>query len=222
MWVSVVPQIACLITSFFFIDPNVHAEEKTNVFAHLKEAMLQFRKNVKLRVLSAGSVFQYGVGESMFQLEPAFIAMLWPIWGMGVARMLNHSFAWLSFWFAGAVIKRHSAILTLFGALALSNVIGLIAFGFPTTLSPLLLASMSLVYGFIMVSQNTLLQREFTEKQRATMGSMQSLFGSVFFGVCAIGIGFMGDTWGVATALLAGEILLLVLLPYYWFLFVRR
>ena len=222
IWISVIPQIACLITSFFFIEPKVHTEETTNVFAHLKEAILQFKKNVKLRVLSAGSIFQYGIGESMFQFEPAFIAALWPTWGVGIARMLSHFFGWLSFWFAGAVIKRHSATLTLFVALAISNIIGLIAFGFPTTLSPLLVASMSLVYGFIMVSQNTLLQKEITENQRATMGSLNSLFGSLFFGMCAIGIGLIGDKWGAATALLIGEISLLLLLPLYWLLFVKR
>lgn len=222
VWISVLPQIACLITSFFFIEPTVHTDETTNVFAHLKEAILQFKKNVKLRVLSAGSIFQYGVGESMFQFEPAFIAALWPTWGVGIARMLNHFFGWLSFWFAGAVIKRHSAILTLFVAIAISNMIGLLAFGFPTTLSPLLLASMSLVYGFIIISQNTLLQKEFTEKQRATMGSLNSLFGNLFFGLCAISIGFIGDKWGAPSALLIGEIALLLLLPLYWFLFVKR
>lgn len=222
VWISVVPQIACLLISFFFVEPTVHTNESTNIFSHLKKAMQQFVKNSKLRLLSIGSILNHGIGESMFYFEPAFIAALWPTWGVGVARALNHFFGWLSYWFAGSFIKRHSAIAVLFGASIFSQIIGLVAYGIPTVLSPLLLAAMSLVCGQTMVAQNALMQKEFSDSQRATMGSLNSLVGSVFFGICAIGIGYIGDTWGASVALLVGQVILFIPIILYWRLFSGR
>lgn len=219
--VSVVPQFCCLLTSFFFVEPNVHTAETTNIFSHVREAFLQFLHNRKLRLLSVGSSIQFGIGEAMFQFEPAFIAALWPTWAVGVARMCNHIFGWLSFWFAGRCIAKFSAHRCLFAAAAITSVAGLTAFGFPSVWSPVILACMSLFFGIFIVSQNTLLQKEFTPNQRATMASLTSLSGSFLFGISAIALGFIADTTTPAFALLVGETSALLLLPMYWRLFRR-
>lgn len=219
VWLSVVPQVVCCGISFFFVEPSVHSKESTNIFSHFFEAISHFKTNGRLRLLSLGSIFQHGIGESLFYFSPVFIIGLWPTWGLGMARMLDHLFGWLGFWSAGSVIKRHSAIATLFASLLLSNLLGLFSYGFPTKFSPLLLSVLSLMFGFMMVSLGTLLQQEYAQKQRATMSSITALFGSLFFGVCSIIIGFLADHYGVVAALCIGQLCLFLLLPLYWYLF---
>jgi predicted MFS family arabinose efflux permease len=60
----------------------------------------------------------------------------------------------------------------------------------------------SLFFGTGTVAQSSLLQKEFTHEQRATMGSLNSLASNLLFGVMAIILGFVADKIGPAKALL--------------------
>ena len=222
VWVSVGPQIVCLLVSFFFVEPKVVERVTTNIFTHMRDAFRQFASNARLRLVSLSSIVQFGVGESMFYIEPAFVAALWPAWGIGIYRMLDHSLGWMSYWFAGRFIKKHSPLPSLLAATCYISVLGLVAFGFPTVISPVLLAATSIVYGVIIVSQNTLLQREFSDRQRATLGSINSLLGSICFGGFSILLGFLADVWSPAKALLFSQIVLLSVLFLYRSLFAKR
>ena len=76
----------------------------------------------------------------------------------------------------------------------------------------------SLLYGVTEVSKNKLLQNEFTHEQRATMGSLNSLFGSIFFSIFAIFLGILADKFGPRNALIIEFILgFSVLIPLYRF-----
>jgi hypothetical protein len=66
------------------------------------------------------------------------------------------------------------------------------------------------------VAQQTLLQREFTDRERATMGSLASLLGSVLYGLVALGAGLVADRWGIVAALLAIQAVALAALPLAW------
>jgi len=57
-------------------------------------------------------------------------------------------------------------------------------------ISPILMVFTSLIYGIGQVSQKTLLQKEFTDHQRATMGSLDSLLGSIMFAIVSVSIGY--------------------------------
>ena len=62
--------------------------------------------------------------------------------------------------------------------------------GSQSVISPLLMSSTSLSYGVATVAENGLMQKEFTSHQRATMGSLNSLAGSLLFGAAAIVVRF--------------------------------
>jgi MFS family permease len=65
------------------------------------------------------------------------------------------------------------------------------------------------------VCETKLLQTEFNHKQRATMGSLNSLAGSLFFAIFAIFLGFLADKYGVRNALLIKTILSCIsFIPY--------
>ena len=78
-----------------------------------------------------------------------------------------------------------------------------------------LISASSLSYGVGSVALGSLMQKEFTDHQRATMGSINSLAGNVVFGIYSIALGVMSDRMGVRSALLAANVVLLVPLYLY-------
>lgn len=221
MWISIIPQIICFFIALFFVEPKVHTDQiSTNVFDHLKEAVMKFKENYRLRTLSIISILDFGIGEAMHQFNPAFLATIWPVWALGIARSLSHAFGFLGFRYAGDLIQKFSVFKSLVGSWVGSRLLGIVAVVFPTPVSPILISFTSFLYGNSIVAQDTLMQREFTDKQRATMGSLNRLGANILFAVFAYAFGSFADTVGPAKSLLVGEILfLLLVLGFYWKLY---
>src|SRR5690606_13762927 len=106
MWLSVVPKVLMLVMSFRFLEPQVHIEHSTNIFAHLRDAFHNIVKNRRLRMLSIGEIIGFSLGEADFQLRTVFIEMLWPLWAIGMARTLSNLTAALSYYFAARLHRR--------------------------------------------------------------------------------------------------------------------
>ena len=94
-----------------------------------------------------------------------------------------------------------------------------IATVFPTIASPIIVSSGGLLYGIVQVAKNSLMQKEFKQEQRATMSSLNSFAGSIFFGIIAFLIGFLADKFSPAQAILIFQVFQLSLLYIYWRLF---
>ncbi len=220
MWLSIIPQVLCLIISLQIRESKVHdISDTTNIYSHIREAILKFKENARLRTLSLASIIDYAVGETTYQFSSAFIAQLWPVWAIGVAKMLSNICAALGMRISGYITKRYGFFVSLMGSCLYSRIIGLLAVLFPTFISPALIASMSFPYGISTIAKDALLQKEFTDKQRATMGSLNSLAGSLLFAVFAFVFGFVADRLSAGQALFIGEILLIVIPVFYWSLF---
>lgn len=223
MWISVIPQIIGLLLAFKMVEPEKRCTDiSTNIFEHLREAIVRFKNNNRLKTLSLASILSYGIGETIHEFQPIFIAMLWPTWAIGVARSLTHAFAFSGFWFAGKIINKLSVLKSLLISEISCRFFGIVANGFPTIISPILISVSDFFFGISTVSQNTLLQKEFTEKQRATMGSLNALFGSIFFAVFAFLFGLLADDIGPVKSLLIGQLLLFSVVFLYWRLFKEK
>ena len=202
MWLSVIPQVLCVFISFKIIDSKKVVEYTTSIFADLKEGLMEFVNNSNLRLLSIASILDYGIGETSYQFQAAFYNLVLPIWAVGVAKTLSNVGAAIGFSFRGKIIGKFKALnILLFGEIY-SKVVNVIALVFPTALSPFLMASNSLFFGTGSVAQGTLMQKEFTDKQRATMSSLNSFAGSLFFGLFAFMTGLFADKVGPRNALL--------------------
>lgn len=219
MWTSVISQVICLYFSFLLIEPKIKSEESGNVYKHLKKAILEFKKNKKLRLLSLSSVLTYGFGESLYQFQAAFYNTLWPLWAVGVAKGMSNITAFFSFRYSGRIIKKYSEIKLMFVSNIYYRAINMLATIFPTMLSPLLMSSTSMFFGISTVSRNTLFQKEFTDEQRATMASLNSFLCSIFFGIASFLIGFLADKVSPAIALFASQVFLLPSIWIYWKLY---
>ncbi len=222
MWLSVIPQVLCLIVGINMADTMNHATKSANVFIHTKKALKQFARNKKLRLLSLASILSYALGESAYQFRSAFVNLLWPIWAVGIANALSNIGAAISFYFSGSLIKKFKEFKILIIGSVYNRIINILALCFPNILSPALMATSSLFYGVASTAKENLLQKEFNSNQRATMGSLNSLFGSMLFAIISFMLGLFADKLGPTKALLIIQIFMIVVIGIYWKLFKKK
>jgi MFS family permease len=217
MWVSVIPMFLSFLVSLQFTEPPTKYERaSTNIYAHLGTAFRSIMHNPRLRTISAASILSYAIGESSWLFRSAFIATLWPVWALGISQMISNACAALSFYFAGRLIKRFGEFRLLVGGMSISEVVNLLAMLIPTVVSPALMAFSSIFFGVNTVSIGGLLQREFTDEQRATMGSLNSFAGSIAFTIFSFLLGAFADRVGATNALIVAAALMLVPAVLYW------
>ena len=218
-WFTVVSQIILLIVSYKFVEPRTHSKINSNLFKHLKEALSLFMSNKKLRLLSIGSIVNFAFGESKFQFRSAFVNTLWPLWAIGLSSILSNFGASLSFYFSKQIINKVPKERLLLIKNIYGKVVGIFAYGIPTIISPILLTTQSLFHGVGIVAETALFQREFSDRQRATMGSLNSFGGSILFFIISLFLGFLADTYSPATAMLILSIVDSPVIYIYWKLF---
>jgi len=222
LWFSVLIQICMLGVSYFMIEPKHHSLKNTNVFAHIKEAVYLFIHNKKLRLLSLASILGYSIGELKWEFNSAFVATVWPAWAIGISKTLPSFGASISFYFSGKLIKKFQALkILLFGSIY-GKVVNLLSLIFASVLSPLIMSTTSFLHGVNSIAKKTLMQKEFTNHQRATMSSLNSLGGSVGFFFMSLVLGGLADLMGPAKALIVMTLIGLPEIFIYWLLFKRE
>lgn len=221
MWLSTIPQLICLILGLMLVDVALKSKEDENIYSHLKEAVKGFVHNAQLRTLSITSIISYGIAEASYQFKNAFVAILWPIWAIGISSVLSSFGAAVSFHFSGRLIRRFKALTWILAGSIYSRIANLIALVFPSVLSPALMSTTSVFYGVGQTAKSALMQKEFTHQQRATMGSLNSFGGSFFFGIFAIFLGKLADMFGPTKALIYVQILQFGVLYLYLKLFMK-
>lgn len=219
MWLSVIPLFLCFATSFWLIDIKNEEKNEGNVYVHLKEAINNFVKNKKIRLLSLSSIVGFGLGEAGFQFRSVFILSLWPLWAVGTARMLANIGAAIGFGLSGKIMSKFRAEKVLLFEQISSRTVDFVALFWPTVVSPALMSTTSLMYGPSTVAENSIFQNEFTDKQRATMGSLNSLGRSIFLAICVLGLGLIADKTDPRIALICAWFVGLVPMWLTWKLF---
>lgn len=219
MWLSVLPALMGLRVSFSLIEPRIYEKESGNIYAHLKKAINGFIHNKKLRMLSLSSVIGYAGGESGYQFRSAFIQTLWPIWAIGISKALSNIGATISFYFSGKLIKKYGEYKLWITGKSYALVVNTISLAFPSVASPLIMATTSVFFGTSTVVSNTLKQYEYTQEQRSTMSSLDSLLGSVAFAIVSFSLGLAADLLTPAKALLSLQVLAIISLSILWSLF---
>jgi MFS family permease len=202
MWLSVLPKVIQVAVSWRFIEPSIHKEESGNSFAHLRDALRLIVRNPRLRMLTIGRVIVFSVGEALFMFRTVFIETLWALWAVGLARTIANFGAAFSFYFAGALQKRFGERRLLYVGIAGSETVNMIALIIANVVSPLMMGLTSLFFGVNNVSMGAMMQREFSDAQRATMGSLVAFGGSLIYAIIAPALGALADAIGVRDALL--------------------
>lgn len=212
---GIAPQAVAAIVSLFFAEPRIHIPPKRNSWEHVKLACRDIYGNPRLLLLVTGQAISWGAGESNFNFKNVFVSQLWPLWAVSAYRACGNGLGFAGFWFAGPILERVKAsrMLVLAGSYALvSEGLAVLIANYS---SPLFLLSNSVLFGPFMVARDKLLQQEFTDEQRATMGSVASFAGSIVFTIAAFCIGIISDCWGVAAGVGFGVVACALSLPFY-------
>ncbi len=221
-WLSVIPQLAAWIISLGMQEPRRALGPRSYGFGHVWIAIRHIAHTPRLAWLTVAQSVSFGFGEANFQFVTAFHRTLWPIWAIGALRTAAHGLAALSFWFAGPVIDRFSHLRVLIVGSTLGQLFHLLGLWLANLWSPAIMTIPSLLYGLNQTAKSHLLQQDFTDEQRATLGSVVSFAGSLVFVVAAIGAGMIADTWGPTVALVTLLSIHLLVIPIYLGLFRNR
>ncbi|MBK9125382.1 MAG: MFS transporter [Chloroflexi bacterium] len=201
LWVTVIPQALSVIVALMLPVTRPHEKSETP-YAHLRESIGLIAANPRLRALTTAQVIRFSFGEAGYQLRAAFVETLWPLWAIGAARAFSNVIAALSFYFAGPLIRFFGERRILLGGVGFANISEIVWVSLSNVLSPALMALNSALFGVITVSSGTLMQREFSPRHRATMGSVASLLGSFGFAVVSVVFGVITDLIGPDRALM--------------------
>jgi hypothetical protein len=213
---SLLPQALGIVFALLLVEPKRSAAVPANIFAHLREALAGFARDVRLRDLSIATMLRFALGEGMHMFHPAFFALFWPAWALGLAGVLVNGLGALGFRLGGAAIRRFGAYQVLVASNAGSILAGLIAVVTATVASPAIISLSSILFGPATVAQDSLKQRAFSDAQRATMASLISLGGNILFAAAVFGLGTLADGIGARFALLTAEILSIPVMFLFW------
>jgi MFS family permease len=213
---SLLPQAVGIVFALLLAEPARTHAIPSNIFAHLGEALAGFARDSRLRDLSLASVLNFALGEGKHMFQPAFFALLWPAWALGLAGMLIHGLGALGFRIGGALIRRFREFPVLLGANAGAVLTGIAALAIPTVASPAIVSLASIFYGPSTVAQGAMQQRAFSDAQRATMASLISLSGNLLFAAAVFAIGALADRIGARFALLTAEFLSIPVFVLFW------
>ncbi len=202
--VSLLPAALTILVSTRFIEPQHAQSIKEKSLYHIKDSLKYLVQNKRLRLASVASSLEFGTGQAMFNLTLAFYKSVWPLWAVGVVRALSGLYATISFAFSGKIIDKLTPLKTVIYSGLWARVLSFIGLLFPGVASPLVISSSSLSFGTMTVAESVLLQKEFTSKQRATLGSITSLLGSMWYALASLGFGLLADHFGLQKALLCG------------------
>ena len=103
----------------------------------------------------------------------------------------------------------------LVGEILINRVINFAALLFPTIISPILISGTSFFWSSAEIAKSTILQKEFTQEQRATMGSITSFAGNILFAISAFIMGIAADVVGPRNVLILIQVLFLSTLYFY-------
>jgi MFS family permease len=211
MAASVVPQVAGTVLCFFVHEPERTTRERgPGPLAIFGEALRRFFRNRRIVVVGGANMLSNAVGEACYQFSSAFVALLWPVWAIGISRSFSNLGAAVSFRIAGRLIDRFRELPLLIAARLYGRISTIVATVFPSVASPVIISSSSLFFGVSVVSAENILQSEFSDGERATMGSIGSMGESVLAALFAPLLGLVADAAGPAIALLSAQLIMLV------------
>lgn len=219
VWLSVIPQIICFALSIFLREPNFQSRKTGNIYDHLKDSYLNIIKNRKLKLLSISTILGGAFGEASYQFQAAFYNIVWPLWAIPFAKVLSNLGAAISFHYSGKIIRKYNVIKIIIAGNIYNRVVYIFAAAFPSIFSPLLMTTSSIPYGIVQVGRESLMQKEFTNEQRATMGSLNSFATSIVFAIAAFSLGFLADKISPAAAIIALSVIQSFNLIFFWKLY---
>jgi len=206
-----------LLVSLNLHEPEIHTNKiNDNPFKHFSRSVKNLWKNKRLRYLTVATGTDYGVSYAAYNFMSIFLNQFVPTWVLGVLRTVSYFLGSLSYFLSYKISTAIGYTKTIMTFVGLNYAINLLTVLANCVISPFIKIFDNLTNGIVGPAQNTLLQKEFTDKQRATMGSVVSLFRSLIYGASSLLIGIMADLFSEYVSLVVIYSALFLLLPVYY------
>ena len=216
-YVVILINFLLLLASLSLYEPKIHSDAVNNTpFKHFKESIKFLWKNKKLRYLTIASGSDYGIGYAAYDFVNVFFNQFVATWVLGLLRTISYFLGSLGSFLSYKISKALGYTKTILTFLGLNYIINFLSVLTNCTVSPFIKTFDNFTFGVAEPAQSTLMQQEFTDKQRATMGSVVSLFRSLVYGVCSILIGIMADVFSEYVSLIIIYTAFFLLLPIYY------
>ena len=216
-YVVVLGSLLLLWVSLNLHEPEIHTDKiNDNPFKYFSKSIKHLWKNKRLRYLTIATGTDYGVGYAAYSFMNVFFNQFVPTWVLGALRTVSYFFGSFSYFLSYKISTTIGYTKTIMTFVGLNYVINLLSVLSNCVMSPFIKTFDNLTNGIVGPAQNTLLQKEFTDKQRATMGSVVSLFRSLVYAASSLLIGIMADLFSEYVSLITIYIALFLLLPVYY------
>lgn len=217
-WVCVVIDIIPIFICLRFVEPKRHNGEDVTSVKHFIAAIKAFVQNKKLRILATIQMLSHGISSAGHRFEGAYFNLLIPTWAVNVARIVKQTCGAISFSIA-PYFRRFGFYRILVASSIGMMIIKGTAVILNNFVTPFIQSCVNILYGTSATAESALLQQELSSKQRATMGSIVSLFGGILSAVICWGVGIVADLSSVYFAvimLICSN--LFISAGYYWML----
>jgi MFS family permease len=199
------------ILSFFIKDIKKFEPHKANIFSDIKKAWEGFLNDPSLRDISLGRMIARGAGNSEYRFRSLFFAAIMPEWLVNLLGMLNNLLSGLAMHTAHWCVKKFGFMRSLVHIDIIDRVFVTISVLINTITSGIFMNLItSISFGLREVASEDLLQFRYSKDQRATMGSLVGLGGSLIYGGVAVTAGVLADYIGLLNTMLLMQPLLLL------------
>lgn len=195
-WISVLPALAQFISSLFFIEPKVNSTKDVNSIEHLKISWLNIRNNPKLKNITLACCLNKAISMTSYRLEGVYFNNLIADWLVNIAILIRQLLGAISYGLSSFFRQFGFYNMVVFSILG--NVfIRTIALVINNTISPFLMVLQNLFVGTATTAESALLQKEYSDSERATMGSIVSLLGGIAMAISYYFFGLVADFFNV-------------------------
>lgn len=209
MIAAIIPAVIAFVITLRLVEAKKSYNNETTSFLHIFKSLKYLLKHKRLRTISLAETLHYGLNEAAFDFNSVFFKQFVPEWSLGIFRSIGHFANSLGNYLSFFAAKRWGLKFTiLFGVFFdnFSNIISVLA---ASVWSPVIKIVSTFCSGLKEPAEDTLIQNDCSEQERATLLSIISLFGSLFYSLCAVLIGMLADMTSPYTAMLCFYILAL-------------
>ena len=204
-WVSFGVSFFQLFIVSGFVEPERNGAfetlKRTSSWEHFKNSWKEIVKNKKLKYFTIVKMFQKACGWTSYSFEAAYFNALVPSWAVGVVRIIKQTTGIISYGIAPR-FRKFGFFKVLTCSSLVMFVIDFAALVLNTFVTPFLMSFVNLFHGVSETAGSAVFQKEFTQEQRATMGSVVSLTGSLFLAVMYGFIGIVADRYSLYFAMI--------------------
>lgn len=200
-WVSVLGAIGNVVVTALFVDPGLKASGSQPSIKHFYQTLKTCKKDSILRSLILLQMANKGLGRVSYRLEGVYFNTLIPTFLVNVNTIIRTLIGAVSFMLA-PLLRHIGFFKIIITSLSCNVIIRLAGVVINNAWSPFIISCQNLLYGPEVTAESTLLQKQINPGQRATIGSIASLFICLFTAIAYYLTGLLADFSSVYFAMI--------------------